>query len=111
MVQSLLDPNVKKGFFDLITLATISVEISLLFILPRHVAQYFFLVLFLFWRLGYNLGLGILLKNQSDTRRLVHLAKKYELFDPHTNPKTCKWLKEQLGMKMNSDYDFDVSKR
>lgn len=109
MVQSLLDLNEKKSFFDILTLLTITIEISLLFILPRHIAQYFFLFLFLFWRIAYNLGLGILLKNQSESRHLVRLAKKYKIFDDKAHPKLSKWLKVQLSIKMNSDYNFYVN--
>ncbi|CAO3642246.1 unnamed protein product [Mucor hiemalis] len=109
MVQSLLDPNEKKSFFDFLTLATLLVEISLLFLLPRHIAQYFFIAVFLFWRLAYNLGLGILLKEQSDSRLLVKWAKHYKIFDEKANPKTYKWLKYQLSLKMKNDYNFDTA--
>jgi phosphatidylethanolamine N-methyltransferase len=110
MVQSLLDPNEQKSWFDFITLATLAIEISLFFILPRKAAKYFYISLFLFWRLAYNLGLGLLLKYQSDTRFLVKWVQKHKLFDekgPH--PKVAKWLKTQLSLKMSTDYDFDVS--
>lgn len=107
-MQSLLDPNEKKSFFDYLTLATLAIEIGLLFLLPRHVSQYFFLVLFLFWRSAYNIGLGYLLKYQSNSRSLVHFAEKYKLFDLKKNPKVASWLKEQLSMKMDQHYDFEV---
>ncbi|KAG2205387.1 hypothetical protein INT47_007172 [Mucor saturninus] len=83
-----------------------AVEISLLFILPRQTAQYFFLFLFLFWRVAYNVGLGILLKNQSESKNLVRLAKKLKIFDEKAHPKLTKWLKNQLSTKMGSDYNF-----
>lgn len=108
MVQSLLDLNEKKSFFDILTLLTLLIETSLLFILPRQTAQYFFLFLFLFWRLAYNVGLGILLKNQSESRNLVRLAKKYKIFDDKSHPKLSKWLKVQLSTKMGSAYNFHV---
>lgn len=108
MVQSLLDLHEKKSFFDILTLLTLLIEISLLFILPRQTAQYFFLFLFLFWRLAYNVGLGILLKNQSESRNLVRLAKKYKIFDDKSHPKLSKWLKVQLSTKMGPAYNFHV---
>lgn len=109
MVQSLMDPNEPKSYFDFITLATLGIEVLLLFMLPRKVAQYFFLVLFLFWRFAYNAGLGYLLKYQSDKRGLVKLAKQYHIFDMNVHPRLCALLKKQLSMKMKSDYDFDTS--
>ncbi|KAI8642269.1 phospholipid methyltransferase-domain-containing protein [Parasitella parasitica] len=106
MVQSLMDPKEPKSLFDIVTLAILMCEITLLFILPRKTSQYLFLALFLFWRFGYNVGLGILLKYQSDKRGLVKLVKKHRVFE---NPKWRKWLKMQLSMKMHKDYDFDSS--
>ncbi|KAI8050087.1 phospholipid methyltransferase-domain-containing protein [Thamnidium elegans] len=104
MVQSLLDPKEPKSFLDILTLFTILVEIILFFTLPRQVAQCFFFFLFLFWRLAYNLGLGILLKNQSEKRNIVRLTKR--LLDEKIHPKLSKWLNVQLSIKMNSDYNF-----
>ncbi|KAI8373027.1 phospholipid methyltransferase-domain-containing protein [Radiomyces spectabilis] len=106
MVQSLLDPREKKSFFDKITLAIMAVEILLFFVLPRPVKQILFIFVFAFWRLGYNVGLGILLKYQSDSRALVHLAKKYQIFDQKANPALYQWLQRQLSMKMGDDYNF-----
>ncbi|EPB92570.1 hypothetical protein HMPREF1544_00583 [Mucor circinelloides 1006PhL] len=106
MVQSLMDPKEPKSVFDILTLATLLFEIALLFLLPRKVSQYLFLAIFLFWRLAYNVGLGALLKYQSDSRGLVKLAKKYRIFE---DPRSRKWLKTQLSMKMHQDYDFDAS--
>lgn len=106
MVQSLMDPKEPKSLFDILTLATLLFEIVLLFLLPRKAAQYLFLGLFLFWRLAYNVGLGILLKYQSDKQGLVKLAKKYRIFE---DPGKRKWLKTQLSMKMHQDYDFESS--
>ncbi|KAF7723905.1 phosphatidylethanolamine N-methyltransferase [Apophysomyces ossiformis] len=108
MVTSLLDPNESKSFFDWITLGTMAIEITLFFILPSHVKQILFIGIFAFWRLAYNVGLGILLKYQSDHRGLVRWAKKHRLFDP-SNPKTCQWLQQQLSMKMGTDYDFTTA--
>ncbi|KAG0168996.1 phosphatidylethanolamine N-methyltransferase [Apophysomyces sp. BC1034] len=108
MVTSLLNPKESKSFFDWITLGTMAVEVALFFMLPLHIKQILFIFIFAFWRLAYNVGLGILLKYQSDQRGLVRWAKQNRLFDP-TNPKTCQWLQQQLSMKMGSDYDFETA--
>jgi phosphatidylethanolamine N-methyltransferase len=109
MVQSLADPNEKKSFFDILTLTTLLLEVALLFTLPRQVGRVFFLLLFFFWRIAYNVGLGFLLKYQSEQKGLVKLAKEYKIFDEKAHPRLVKWLKMQLSMKMGSDYNFDVS--
>ncbi|KAI9318250.1 phospholipid methyltransferase-domain-containing protein [Dichotomocladium elegans] len=106
MLTGLINPKEKKSFFDLLTLGTMAVEISLLFLLPRSVSQILFIFIFFFWRLAYNAGLGYLLKFQSDKRGLVKLAKKHEIFDKEARPELYRWLNTQLSMKMGDDYDF-----
>lgn len=109
MVANLLNPKIKKGVFDWLTLGTMAIEIGLFFVLPCWAKRALFLFIFFFWRLAYNAGLGILLKYQSDSRGLVRLAKKYQLFDRDANPTAYHWLQHQLSIKMGDDYDFAVS--
>lgn len=109
MLTAVLDPQASKTFFDVFTLAIMGLEILLFFVLPNGFKRYFFLVVFLFWRLSYNLGLGVLLKYQSEQRGLVNLAKKFKVFDAKKNPKVHAWLKHQFTRKMGKDYDFEVS--
>ncbi|CAO3653496.1 unnamed protein product [Mucor hiemalis] len=106
MVANLLNPKIKKGVFDWLTLGTMAIEIGLFFVLPCWAKRALFLFIFFFWRLAYNAGLGILLKYQSDSRGLVRLAKKYQLFDRDANPTAYHWLQHQLSIKMGDDYDF-----
>nr|CAG8454112.1 3673_t:CDS:10 [Entrophospora candida] len=57
---------------------------------------------------AYNMGLGWLLKYQSDKRGLVIWAKRNNIF----HKKNLKWyplLKKELSTKMGDDYDFDDS--
>lgn len=107
MVATLLDPKQKKGFFDFLTLGIMAVQIGLFFLLPTVAKQFLFAGLFAFWRLSYNVGLGVLLKYQSDSRGLVRLAKKYKLFDQDS--KTYHWMNRELSLKMGDDYDYAVS--
>ena len=109
MLTAVLDPQSSKTFFDLFTLAIMGLEIGLFFILPSGFRRYFYMFIFVFWRLSYNLGLGVLLKYQSEERGLVNLAKKYKVFDAKKNPKIHAWLKHQFTRKMGKDYDFEVS--
>lgn len=108
MVSNLFDPTQKKGVFDWITLGTMAIEIGLFFVLPVWAKRILFLFVFFFWRLAYNAGLGVLLKYQSDSRGLVRLAKKYQIFDREANPRAYHWLQHQLSIKMGDDYDFAV---
>ncbi|ORX60539.1 hypothetical protein DM01DRAFT_1404787 [Hesseltinella vesiculosa] len=107
MVQTLLDPTKKKGFFDFLTLGIMAIEILLFFVLDTRTKQFLFLFLFAFWRLAYNVGLGVLLKFQSDSRGLVDLANRYHLFEPES--KTYNWFRRELSAKMDDDYDYATS--
>lgn len=109
MVNTLFDPRQGKSVFDMVTLGVMAVEILFFFSLSRQSKRIFFVFVFFFWRLAYNVGLGILLKYQSDTRGLVLFAKKHKIFEENANPKLYKWLKHQLSIKMGDDYDFTVS--
>jgi phosphatidylethanolamine N-methyltransferase len=108
MVAHLLNPNTKKDVFDWITLGTMAIEIGLFFVLPLWLKRLAFIFIFFFWRFAYNVGLGYLLKLQSDSRGLVRLAKRYNAFDVDKNPRAYHWFKKQLSIKMGDDYDFDV---
>ncbi|KAF9115384.1 phosphatidylethanolamine N-methyltransferase [Mortierella sp. AM989] len=108
MLSEIFDMSKKKSAFDLITLAVMGVQILMFFILPKYITRWLFLVLFIFWRAGYNAGLGYLLKLQSERRGLVAWAKEKGIFDKKRGNGWYQWLKTELTCKMDSDYDFDA---
>ncbi|KAF9352002.1 phosphatidylethanolamine N-methyltransferase, partial [Mortierella sp. AD094] len=108
MLSEIFDMSKKKSAFDLLTLAVMGVQILMFFTLPKYVTRWLFLVLFLFWRAGYNAGLGYLLKLQSERRGLVAWAKEKGIFDKKRGSGWYEWLKQELTCKMDSDYDFDA---
>ena len=109
MLSEIFDMGKKKSAFDLLTLAVMGVQILMFFTLPTYITRWLFLVLFLFWRAGYNVGLGYLLKLQSERRGLVAWAREMGIFDKKRGGGWYGWLKQELSCKMDSDYDFDVS--
>lgn len=111
MVSQLLDPRQPKNLSDLIVLAVIALHIFLLYILPRSIRRPTFAIIYLFWRGSYNIGIGYLLRIQSNHRRLVTWARRWNLFlDPATgrNPRPWlyKFLKRELEAKIPADYKF-----
>ncbi|KAI8352829.1 phospholipid methyltransferase-domain-containing protein [Choanephora cucurbitarum] len=101
MLQSLLNPKQPKSFLDLLILSVLGINITLLCTLPNNYSKYLFMALLLFWRLSYNVGLGVLLKYQSEKRGLVKLFMQYRLDQ-------SKWIKYQLSLKMDpNDYKFE----
>ncbi|KAG0028758.1 phosphatidylethanolamine N-methyltransferase [Podila clonocystis] len=107
MLSEIFDMSKKKSAFDLLTLAVMGVQIFLFFTLPTNVKRFLFLVLFVFWRAGYNAGLGYLLKLQSERRGLVAWAKEKGIFDKASGSPWYDWLKVELSCKMDADYDFE----
>ncbi|KAF9436003.1 phosphatidylethanolamine N-methyltransferase [Entomortierella beljakovae] len=108
MLSEIFDMSKKKSAFDLITLAVMGVQIFLFFTLPKSITRWLFLILFLFWRAGYNAGLGYLLKLQSERKGLVAWAKEKGIFDKSRGDGWYQWLKQELTCKMGPDYDFDA---
>ncbi|CAG8455816.1 2660_t:CDS:10 [Acaulospora morrowiae] len=109
MLTSVFTLSTRKSAFDTITLVVISSQILLFFILPSSIRRWIFLILFIFWRVSYNAGLGALLKYQSDRRGLVLWAKRKKIFDKEKGGKWYTFLKEELTVKMGDDYDFDTA--
>ncbi|KAG0246436.1 phosphatidylethanolamine N-methyltransferase [Mortierella sp. GBA43] len=110
MLSEVFDMSKKKSAFDVVTLAVMGFQILLFFILPTHIKRWFFLVIFMFWRAGYNAGLGYLLKLQSERRALVAWAKEKGIFDKERGGSWYNWVKRELTCKMGADYDFDASR-
>ncbi|KAG0361845.1 phospholipid methyltransferase-domain-containing protein [Gamsiella multidivaricata] len=108
MLSEIFDMGKKKSAFDLITLAVMGVQILMFFTLPTYIKRWLFLVLFIFWRAGYNAGLGYLLKLQSERRGLVAWAREKGIFDKKRGGGWYTWLKQELSCKMDKDYDFDA---
>ncbi|KAF9207344.1 phosphatidylethanolamine N-methyltransferase [Haplosporangium sp. Z 27] len=108
MLSEIFDMSKKKSAFDLITLAVMGTQILMFFVLPKYITRWLFLVLFIFWRAGYNAGLGYLLKLQSERRGLVAWAKEKGIFDKNGGSGWYQWLKQELTCKMDKDYDFDA---
>ncbi|PQE20563.1 phosphatidylethanolamine n-methyltransferase protein [Rutstroemia sp. NJR-2017a BBW] len=112
MVSQLLDPRQPKNLSDAIVLAILALHIVALYALPSSLKRPVFAIIFLFWRGSYNVGIGYLLHIQSNHKRMVAWAKKWNLFE---NPKTGKnprpWLyhliKRELEAKIPEDYKFE----
>jgi phosphatidylethanolamine N-methyltransferase len=112
MVSQLLDPRQPKNLSDLIVLGILALHILLLYILPQYMRRPTFAVIYLFWRACYNIGIGYLLRIQSNHRRLVTWAKRWGLFeDPGTGKNPRPWLyrplKRELEAKIPEGYEFE----
>ncbi|KKK24449.1 putative phosphatidylethanolamine methyltransferase Pem1 [Aspergillus ochraceoroseus] len=112
MVSQLLSPSEPKNLSDIIVLAILAAHILLLWKLPAGAKAPVFAVIYLFWRTGYNAGIGWLLHNQSHHKTLVRWAEKYKIFvnpatgkNPH--PQLYNWIKWELEAKIPDDYSFE----
>jgi phosphatidylethanolamine N-methyltransferase len=108
VLSGLFNPRLPKSHIDLVTLALLGSQIAAFAFLPLSVSRYFFLVLFAFYRLAYNVGLGYVLRRQSEDRWIVRLVKRQGWMDAERRPRVEKWCRSQLTAKMGKNYDFDV---
>ena len=112
MVSQLMDPRQPKNLSDVVVLAILGLHVLTLYLLPRVLKQPVFAILFLFWRGCYNVGIGRLLRVQSNHRRLVAWAKRLNIFEnPNTGKNPRPWLykliKSELETKIPEDYKFE----
>lgn len=112
MVSQLLSPSQPKNLSDILVLLVLGLHFLTVYLLPPSARIPIFAVIFLFWRAGYNIGIGYLLHIQSRHRRLVAWAKKSKIFaDPKTgqnpNPTLYKIIKREMETKIPEDYKFE----
>lgn len=112
MVSQLLLPSEPKNFGDLVVLVLLAGHVFFLWVLPAAAKIPTFAVIYLFWRLAYNGGIGWLLHNQSHHKTLIRWAEKTKVFvNPSTggnpHPKLYNWIKKELETKIPEDYSFD----
>ncbi|RYO89504.1 hypothetical protein DL764_008574 [Monosporascus ibericus] len=112
MVSQLLDPRQPKNLSDAIVLAILAAHILTLYFLPASLKKPAFASIFLFWRAAYNIGIGWLLRSQSNDNKLVAWAQKWKLFeDPASGKNPRPWLyellKRELEAKIPQDYQLE----
>jgi phosphatidylethanolamine N-methyltransferase len=112
MVSQLLDPRQPKNLSDLVVLVILALHILVAYLLPANLKRPVFALIFISWRASYNVGIGYLLRIQSNHRRLVTWARRWKLFvDPKTGKNPRPWLyktlKRELEAKIPEDYKFE----
>ncbi|PWN18592.1 hypothetical protein BCV69DRAFT_288370 [Microstroma glucosiphilum] len=107
MLSSIFDPREPKTPLDFITIASLTLQIFLYFVLPRSAARWFFVFYFAIWRAAYDGGLGYILKQQSERSWITKTVKAQGWFDPKRNPQSYKWVRSHLETKMEKDYKFE----
>ncbi|KXJ85523.1 phosphatidylethanolamine N-methyltransferase [Microdochium bolleyi] len=112
MVSQLLDPRQPKNLSDAVVLVILAAHVAALCLLPPSLKRPAFALIFMVWRAAYNVGIGVLLRLQSNEKRLVAWAQKWRLFEhPSTGKNPRPWLynllKRELEAKIPEDYEFE----
>ena len=112
MVSQLFDPMQPKNASDIAIVTVLGSMCLLFWLLPQKWRISVFAVIFVFWRMCYNAGIGWLLHNQSHHKRLVAWARQSKIFEDPKNgnqphPKMWKFLKREMEAKIPEDYKFD----
>lgn len=108
----MLDPRQPKNVSDIAVLAVLAAHILALYALPSPLSKYIFAAIYIFWRAAYNIGIGVLLRWQSNDNTLVAWAQKWQLFElPSTGKNPRPWLynllKRESETEVHSEFDFD----
>ena len=111
MVRSLFDPRLKKSFLECCITASIFANVFLCYYCctrySAETAKTVFLAQYIFWRLSYNLGIGIVLHYQSHYESLTHFAKKHALFDKkNTHSALSRFVKFEVAAKYPNASDL-----
>lgn len=111
-IPQMLDPTQPKNISDIFVLSVLAAHILALYILPSPQRKYIFAAIYLFWRAAYNIGIGVLLRWQSNDNTLVAWARKWQLFElPSTGKNPRPWLynllKRESETEIHSEFDFD----
>ncbi|KAL2286177.1 hypothetical protein FJTKL_07011 [Diaporthe vaccinii] len=112
MVSQLFDPREPKNLSDAVVLVILALHILLAYALPTELKKPVVAAVFIFWRASYNLGIGVLLQEQSNGKLMVTWAKRWRLFvNPSTGQQPRPWLynmlKKELEAKIPEDYKFE----
>lgn len=112
MVSQLFDPTQPKTASGIAVVTVLCYLCLVCYLLPQRFRIPAFAIIFLFWRLCYNAGIGWLLHNQSHHKRLVNWAKKSRIFEtpesgnnPH--PFLYKFMKLDFEAQIPKDYKFE----
>ncbi|KAH3680397.1 hypothetical protein WICMUC_000328 [Wickerhamomyces mucosus] len=108
MIRSLFDPTIKKSYGELLICLTLGLNFFIYNLLPNNsIRLIIFTFLYTFWRLSYNLGIGIILYKQSNEKWLVNLFTKYGLFNKYSKTWIQYLINLEIKSKMGYQYKID----
>lgn len=109
VIETLFDPTIPKSNFELIVLVILTSNIVLFYILPSSVSRISaFTILYIFWRLSYNFGIGYLLRSQSNLSKLVGWARDLRLFDPKNKSILARTIQAEITSQRGELYDISL---
>lgn len=108
MVQQLFDPNLKKSHFDYLIVLTLLSNCFIYYFLPENYKIITFIGFYLFWRLCYNVGIGILLYYQSKYQSLFKITNNLLSSINNNNEKPKSLLQNLKKILINNELEIKI---
>lgn len=106
MVRTLFDPTIKKTYLEIGIAIVLISNVVFAHICNLHMGRtktrLFYLVQYIFWRLCYNLGIGITLHYQSHYESLTKFSKQHRLFDKKNTGLIASFLQAEVNSIVES---------
>ncbi|ONH67007.1 Phosphatidylethanolamine N-methyltransferase [Cyberlindnera fabianii] len=110
MVRSLFDPTLRKSYGEILIFVSLMTNFWIYKVLGTVENRTIgFICLYAFWRLCYNLGIGVVLYKQSNENMLVRFAKRKGLFKNTKKSSLLQIITSlEIHSKMGSDFDVEA---
>jgi phosphatidylethanolamine N-methyltransferase len=114
LIEHLLDPSSPKTLLDAPIILAIVVQI-IAFLLKSKLPSWIYVLTFLGWRMAYNVGLGYILKQQSEKRTWERWTTRYGFAEkgkdvdtlPPRSQQLVKTVRSELERHMGGIYKYD----
>ena len=105
IIKSLFDPYIKKSILTKVILLLLFLSTTIFWLVRDNKLRIqIYIGMYLFWRLSYNVGIGYLLRKQSNEFMLLDYAKENQIFDSKSKSLLARLAQFEIRSQMDSLY-------